>query len=80
MIVTKESICNGRQPQVFLDAQIEKGKIIPTDMMEFKSQKLQFLKTLNQFLGAIINGYNSSKPTTTHNHVSTRSSLYCITI
>lgn len=48
--------------------------------MEFKSQKLQFLKTLNQFLGAIINGYNSSKPTTTHNHVSTRSSLYCITI
>tara|TARA_E500000178_G_scaffold354844_1_gene425326 strand:- start:464 stop:709 length:246 start_codon:yes stop_codon:yes gene_type:complete len=80
IIATMGSILVGRHPHVFCDAQIEKGRIIPTDMIEFKNQKLQFFRTLNQFLGAIINGYKNSNPTTVHNHVRTRSILYCITI
>ena len=39
MVVTIEPIFYGRHPQEFCDAQIEKGKIIPTDTMEFKNQK-----------------------------------------
>ena len=47
-------IVNGRQSNVFCDVQIEQGKIIPTEIVEFKIQKLLLLITLNQFLGALL--------------------------
>ena len=80
IIAAMGSILVGRHPHVFCDAQIEQGKIIPTDMIEFKKQKPEFFRILTQFLGTIINGYKSSNPTTVHNHVRTRGILYCITI
>ena len=47
------SIDSGRQSKVSCDAQIEQGKIIPMDIIEFKIQRLRFLTLCNQFLDVV---------------------------